>query len=147
MLGGSMSKLAKQGENLGKVRSSLFCLVVVGSSLLRVTSLFMPSTRVIKVSCFMPILIVVLSSSKIRPNKLDKLLFIKSKLSCNIFLLYTSLSSCSLSLSFIKLPNSLNCSLYRYLKASIFLNMLPCISASLFLRMVSNYASLLNWLL
>ena len=33
MLGGSMSKLAKQGENLEKVRLGLLCSMVVGSSL------------------------------------------------------------------------------------------------------------------
>ena len=49
MFGGSRSKLARQGENLEKVRSGLLCLVVVGSSLLRVTSSFVPSIRVIKV--------------------------------------------------------------------------------------------------
>ena len=87
MLGGSKSKLAKHGENWENVISGLFFSKGVGSTLSVEIKSFVKSTNLIKVSCFEPILFTVFSSSEIQPSMSDKFLFIKSKLSCQIYLL------------------------------------------------------------
>ena len=66
MLGGSKSKLAKHGENLEKVMSSLFFSEGVGSALSVEIKSFVKFTRLIKVSCFKLILFTVLSNSEIQ---------------------------------------------------------------------------------
>ena len=80
MLGGSKSKLGKHGENLEKVMFGLFFLEGVGSALSVEIRSFVKFTRLIKVSCFKPILFTVLSNSEIQPIMFDKFLLIKSKL-------------------------------------------------------------------
>ena len=86
MLGGSKSKLNRHGENLEKVMSGLLFSEGVGSALLVEIRSFVKLTRLIKVSCFKPILFTVLSNSEIQLSIFDKFLLIKSKLSCQIFL-------------------------------------------------------------
>ena len=87
MLGGSKLKLAKHGENLEKVMSSFFLSEGVGYALPVEIISFVKFTRLIKVSCFNPILFTVLSNSEIQLSMSDKFLLIKSKLSCQVFLL------------------------------------------------------------
>ena len=87
MLGGSKSKLVKHGENLEKVMSGLFFSEGVGSALSVEIISFVKFTRLIKVSYFKPILFTMLSNSEIQLGMSDKFLLIKSKLSCQIFLL------------------------------------------------------------
>ena len=82
MLGGSKSKLVKHGEILEKVMFGLFFSEGVGFALSMEIRSFVKFTRLIKVSCFKPILFTMLSNSEIQPNMFDKFLLIKSKLSC-----------------------------------------------------------------
>ena len=65
MLGGSKSKLAKHGENFEKVMSGHFFSEGVSSSLPVEIRSFVKFTRLIKVSCFKPILFTVLSNSEV----------------------------------------------------------------------------------
>ena len=67
--------------------SGLFFSEGVGFALSVEIRSFFKFTRLIKVSCFKPILFIVLSNSEIQLNMSDKFLLIKSKLSCQIFLL------------------------------------------------------------
>ena len=87
MLGGSKSKLDKHGENLVKVKSGIFFSKGVGCALSVEIRSFVKFTRLIKVSCFKPILFTVLSNLEIQISMFDKFFLIKSKLSCQIFLL------------------------------------------------------------
>ena len=82
MLGGSKSKLSKHGENLENVMSGLFFPEGVDSALSVEIRSFIKLTRLIKVSCFKPILFIVLSNSEIQLSISDKFLLIKSILSC-----------------------------------------------------------------
>ena len=71
MLGESKSKLAKHGENLEKVMSGLFFSKSVGSALSVEIRSFVKFTRLIKMSCFKPILFTVLSNSEIQLSMSD----------------------------------------------------------------------------
>ena len=96
MLGGSRSRVAKLGLNLGNFISVLFFFLSFSLSICssRINSL-VRSTFLFRSSYLFPNVFIVFSISVMTSKNLERLLLIKSKFSSQAFLLKASLSSSS----------------------------------------------------